>query len=51
MKKEYIEVIKTLADDRGWSRHKTKSIRGQVLSMKTDAEREAYLQKIIRTGI
>lgn len=49
--KEHVAVIKTLADCRGWSKHKLKSIRGQVLSMKTSAEREDYLRKIIRIGI
>lgn len=46
--KEHIDVIRTLGNDRGWSRQKIKSIRGQVISMRTDAEREAYLRKLIR---
>lgn len=43
----HINVIKTLAKDRGWSRHKIKSIRGQIISMQTFDEREKYLKKII----
>lgn len=50
VKKEHVAVIKTLADCRGWSKHKVKSIRGQVFSMGTNAEREIYLRKIIKTG-
>lgn len=47
MNKHHIEVIKTLAIDRGWSRQKLKSIRGQVLNIKSYKEREDYLKKII----
>lgn len=43
----HIDVIRTLAKDRGWSKQKVKSIRGQVLSMETFEEREEYLQKLI----
>ena len=45
---EHIDVIRTLAHGRNWSRQKVKSIRGQVLSMQTFAEREEYLKKLIR---
>lgn len=45
---EHLDVIRTLAKDRGWTKQKTKSIRGQVISMQTAEEREAYLRKIIR---
>lgn len=43
----HIDVIRTLAKDRGWSKHKVKSIRGQILSMNTFEEREMYLKKLI----
>lgn len=43
----HIDVIKVLAKDRNWSKHKVKSIRGQILSMKTFEEREEYLRKLI----
>lgn len=43
----HIDVIRTLAQDRGWSKHKVKSIRGQILSMNTFEERERYLKKLI----
>lgn len=43
----HIDVIRTLAKDRGWSKHKVKSIRGQIISMKTFEERERYLKKLI----
>ena len=45
----HIDVIRTLAKDRQWSRQKTKSIRGQVLAMKKFSDREAYIKKIIAT--
>ena len=45
---EHLDVIRTLAAGRGWSKQKVKSIRGQVLSMQTFAEREEYLKKLIR---
>lgn len=44
---QHIDVIRTMAKDRGWSKHKVKSIRGQVLGMATFEEREAYLKKLI----
>ena len=47
----HIDVIRTLAKDRGWSKHKVKSIRGQVLAMKTFDERETYLKKLISKGV
>lgn len=43
----HIDVIRTLAQERGWSKHKVKSIRGQVLALKTFEEREKYLKKLI----
>jgi len=46
----YVDVIRTLANDRGWTKQKVKSIRGQVMAMENDGEREAYLRKIIRSG-
>lgn len=42
----HFDVIRTLAKDRGWSKQKVKSIRGQLINM-SETEREAYLQKII----
>lgn len=45
----HIDVIRTLAKERNWTKQKVKSIRGQVLSMGTFEEREAYLQKIIKS--
>lgn len=45
---EHLDVIRTLAKDRGWTKQKAKSIRGQVISMQTAEEREKYLQKIIK---
>lgn len=47
----HIDVIRTLAKDRGWSKQKTKSIRGQVLAMKTFGERESYLKRLIAKGV
>lgn len=48
IKPEHVDVIRTLARSRGWSKQKTKSIRGQVLAMQTHEEREAFLKTIIR---
>ena len=45
---EHLDVIRTLAAGRGWSKQKVKSIRGQVLAMQTFEEREEYLRKQIR---
>lgn len=45
---EHIQVLKTLYDSGQLSRQAMKSIRGQILSMKTHEEREQYLRKIIR---
>lgn len=42
----HFDVIRTLAKDRGWSKHKVKSIRGQIMKM-TPMQREEYLKKII----
>ena len=48
---EHLDVIRTLAAANGWTKQKVKSIRGQVLSMQTFAEREEYLRKQIRRSI
>lgn len=45
---EHIDVIRTLAQDRGWTKQKQKSIRGQVIAMATAEEREQYLRTLIR---
>lgn len=45
----HFDVIRTLAKDRNWSRHKVKSIKGQIAKM-TPLQREEYLKKIIRRG-
>ena len=46
--KGHIQVLDTLYKDGRISRQAMKSIRGQILSMRSFAEREAYLKKIIR---
>lgn len=45
--KAHIQVLDTLYKDGRISRQAMKSIRGQILSMKSLAEREQYLRKII----
>ena len=45
--KAHIQVLDTLYKDGRISRQAMKSIRGQILSMKSFAEREQYLKKII----
>ena len=47
----HIDVIRTLAKDRNWSKHKVKSIRGQILNMGTGEERERYLKKLIASKV
>lgn len=47
VRKEHIQVLKTLYNSGQLSRHAMKSIRGQVLSMQTHEEREFYLRKLI----
>lgn len=46
--KEHIQVLDTLYKDGRISRQAMKSIRGQILLMRSFAEREAYLKKVIR---
>ena len=41
-----MRVLSQIARERKWSKHKYKSLRGQILSMKTQEEREAYLRKV-----
>ena len=48
IKKEHIQVLKTLYESGQISRQAMKSIRGQIISMRSDEEREAYLKKIIK---
>lgn len=43
----HIDVIRTLGKDKGWSKHKIKSIKGQVLKLESFEEREKYLRRII----
>ena len=45
---EHTEVLKTLHESGMISRQAMKSIRGQVISLKTHRERESYLKKIIK---
>lgn len=44
---DHIMALKDLYDSGSISRHKMKSIRGQIISMNTFDEREDYLNKII----
>lgn len=48
VKKEHIQVLKTLYNDGRLTRQAMKSIRGQILNKGSDKEREEYLRKIIR---
>lgn len=48
---EHVQVLKTLCEHGNISRHAMKSIRGQVLQLKTFQEREAYLKKVIRGSV
>ncbi len=48
---EHTQVLKTLHDHGRISRQAMKSIRGQILQMKTYQEREEYLKKIIKRSV
>lgn len=45
---EHLEVLQTMVDAGLLTRQACKSIRGQVLSLGSHAEREAYLRQEIR---
>ncbi len=47
--KEHIQVLQTMYNCGKISRQAMKSIRGQIISMKTFSERETYLKKIIKS--
>ena len=47
MKRDHMEVLITLREAGLISRDAMKTIRGQILGMKTDAEREQYLRRVI----
>lgn len=48
MKRDHMQVLKTLYDAGQISRQAMKSIRGQILGMRNDREREDYLRLIIK---
>lgn len=48
LNEEHIEVLKTLFNTGLITRQAMKTIRGQVLIMKTHEEREEYLRKVIK---
>ena len=48
MKRDHMQVLKTLYDAGQISRQTMKSIRGQILGMRNDREREDYLRLIIK---
>lgn len=48
IKKEHIQVLKTLNESGLISHHAMESIRGQVIRMSGDKEREEYLKKLIK---
>ena len=47
----HMQVLKTLYDSGNITRQQMKSIRGQILSMRTWKEREEYLKKITRRSV
>lgn len=48
MKRDHMQALKTLYDTGQISRQAMKSIRGQILGMRTDKQREDYLKVIIK---
>ena len=51
MRDPWPEVIRQLARERNWSKHKLKSLRGQILALETEEEREAFIGRLIRKGM
>lgn len=50
MKRDETEyALRALARAEGWSPHKLKSLRGQMLSLQEE-EREAFLQRLMKKG-
>lgn len=49
MRDPYMEALHELAKRKGWSRHKFKSIRGQLLALDPE-HREEFVQRLIRKG-
>lgn len=50
MRDPYMEALRELAVSQGWSRHKWKSIRGQMLAKEDPIDKERFLQRLIRKG-
>ena len=48
VKPEHTDVLATLHKNGMLSRQAMKSIRGQIISMESDEQREEYLKKLIR---
>jgi len=48
IKKEHIQVLKTLNEHGMITHHAMESIRGQVMRMPGDKEREEFLRKMIK---
>lgn len=51
MNRDHIQVLKTLYDNGNITRHQMKSIRGQIIKMKSWEERERYLKNIIKKSM
>lgn len=49
MRDQYMEALHELAKRKGWSRHKFKSLRGQLLTLDPE-RREEFVQRLIRKG-
>ena len=48
LRPEHLEVLQTLYEKGVITKWSLKSLRGQILSMKTHEERETYLRKVIK---
>ena len=46
-----MDALRQLAKEQGWSKHKLKSLRGQILALETEEEREAFIGRLIRKGM
>ena len=46
---EHLEVLQTLCEQGVITKWAMRSLRGQVISMKTHEEREIYLRKVVKT--
>lgn len=50
MRDPYMEALHELAKRKGWSRHKFKSLRGQLLAKDDPLDKERFLVRLMKGG-